>query len=256
MTNEVVEPSVELIAWTAFQVPSDSTWQPEHEGNDHGRQWAGQDLIEFAGRACYESWDRPNAKTASNTGYLGNIIKLQHFSVLEHASVTFYFKGLSRSLTHELVRHRHFSFSQLSQRYVDSKDAGIVIPPEIAGEDSDLEALVIANFKAAVGDYETIAEILAGKLEKAGVKGTEARKRARQAARCVLPNDTETRIVVTANHRTWREFIEKRANPAADTEIRRLACMVFDILSDVLPSVYQDFEFVNLADGTAAVEHV
>ena len=83
----------------------------------------GQNLIEFAGRLCYESFNLPSEKTKTNSGYVQNVIGLGHESVLEHASVTFYIEGVSRSLSHELIRHRHLSFSELSQRYVDMKDA-------------------------------------------------------------------------------------------------------------------------------------
>ena len=82
----------------------------------------GQALAEFAGRACYESWHKPNPATATNAGYLRHILEVGHLSVLEHGSVTLYLRGVSRSLTHELVRHRHLSFSQLSQRYVPERE--------------------------------------------------------------------------------------------------------------------------------------
>ena len=68
-------------------------------------------------------WSKPNPRTATNAGYLRHIIDVGHFSVLEHASVSFYITGVSRSFTHELIRHRHFSYSQLSQRYVPEHDS-------------------------------------------------------------------------------------------------------------------------------------
>ena len=98
--------TVRLIAWTQFEAPSDIAWDTDADG--------GQALAEFAGRACYESWHKPNPKTATNAGYLRHILEVGHLSVIEHATATFYITGVSRSLTHELIRHRHFSFSQLS----------------------------------------------------------------------------------------------------------------------------------------------
>ena len=71
----------------------------------------GQALAEFAGRACYQSWNKPNPATATNAGYLRHILEVGHLSVLEHGTATFYLTGVSRSLTHELIRHRHFSYS-------------------------------------------------------------------------------------------------------------------------------------------------
>src|SRR5262249_12043524 len=100
----------QLIAKTEFFPPEDVPWSTDADG--------GQALAEFAGRACYQSWRKPNPSTATNAGYLRHILEVGHMSVLEHGSVSFYITGISRSLTHELIRHRHFSYSQLSQRSV------------------------------------------------------------------------------------------------------------------------------------------
>lgn len=120
---------VQLIAKTDFLAPPDVPWTTDADG--------GPALVEFAGRACYQSWSKPNPKTATNAGYLRHIIDVGHFSVLEHASVSFYITGISRSCTHELIRHRHFSYSQLSQRYVPEKDSRVVVPPGME-DDADL----------------------------------------------------------------------------------------------------------------------
>ena len=76
------------------------------------------------------------------------------------------------------------------------------------------------------------------------------RKQARQAARAVLPNATETRIVVTGNYRAWRHFIAMRASEHADVEIRRLAIACLRQLADLAPAVFADFEITTLADGS------
>ena len=181
----------------------------------------GPALVEFAGRACYQSWSKPNPRTATNAAYLRHIIDVGHFSVLEHASVSFYITGLSRSCTHELIRHRHFSYSQLSQRYVPEHDAQVVVPPGME-DDAELQEIFTA---AADASRATYAELLA-RLEAKFADQPNAvlrRKQARQAARAVLPNATETRIVVTGNYRAWRHFIAMRASEHADVEIRRLA---------------------------------
>jgi len=187
-------------------------------------------LAEAAGRLCYESFDRPNPATASNVGYLGNIISQQHFSVLEHSSVTFYIDGVSRSLTHELVRHRHLSYSQVSQRYVDESKSRVIIPPVI---NSDyLDTVVAQQMAFAHQAYTKIYDTLRG----AGVD----KKAARGAARSVLPNATETKIVVTGNHRAWRDMLGKRLSPGADQEIRELAQEILRQLKEVAPNTYQD----------------
>lgn len=223
---------VQLIAKTDFLAPPDVPWTTDADG--------GPALVEFAGRACYQSWSKPNPKTATNAGYLRHIIDVGHFSVLEHASVSFYITGISRSCTHELIRHRHFSYSQLSQRYVPEKDSRVVVPPGME-DDADLRHILTEAADAARATY---SELLA-KLEAKFADQPNAilrRKQARQAARAVLPNATETRIVVTGNYRAWRHFIAMRASEHADVEIRRLAIECLRQLAAVAPAVFADFE--------------
>ncbi|WP_396899473.1 FAD-dependent thymidylate synthase [Mycolicibacterium sp.] len=237
---EIAPLRVQLIAKTEFVAPPDVPWETDADG--------GQALTEFAGRACYQSWSKPNPKTATNAGYIGHIIDVGHFSVLEHASVSFYITGISRSCTHELIRHRHFSYSQLSQRYVPENDAEVVVPPGM-GDDPELVEMFVA---AADASRATYVELLA-RLEAKFADQPNAvlrRKQARQAARAVLPNGTETRIVVTGNYRAWRHFIAMRASEHADVEIRQLAIACLRRLVEVAPAVFDDFDISTLADGT------
>ncbi len=231
---------VQLVAKTEFFPPEDVAWSTDTDG--------GQALAEFAGRACYQSWKKPNPATATNAGYLRHILEVGHLSVLEHGSVSFYLTGISRSLTHELIRHRHFSYSQLSQRYVPERDAAMV-EPDVIAHDPELHERFLAAAKASRDAY---ADLLAG-LERrfAGEpNATLRRKQARQAARSVLPNATETRIVVTGNYRAWRHFIAMRATEHADVEIRALAVECLRQLHKVAGSVFGDFEISALPDGT------
>ena len=230
---------VQLIARTEFLAPPDVPWDTDADG--------GQALVEFAGRACYQSWSKPNPRTATNAAYIKHIIDVGHFAVLEHASVSFYITGISRSCTHELIRHRHFSYSQLSQRYVPSDDAQVVIPPGLE-DDAELREMVLAAADASRAAYLDLLAKLEAKLDDQ--PGVLRRKQARQAARAVLPNDTETRIVVTGNYRAWRHFIAMRASEHADVEIRRLAIACLRELVDVAPAVFADFEITVLSDGT------
>jgi thymidylate synthase (FAD) len=237
---ETVPLTVQLVGKTEFFPPDDVPWETDAEG--------GQALAEFAGRACYQSWSKPNPRTATNAGYLQHILEVGHLSVLEHGTVSFYLTGISRSLTHELIRHRHFSYSQLSQRYVPERDAAMV-EPEVIAEDPELHALFMDAATASVKAYE---ELLAG-LERrfADVPNkTLRRKQARQAARAVLPNATETRIVVTGNYRAWRHFIAMRASEHADVEIRGLAVECLRQLQREVPNVFADFEIQTLDDGS------
>lgn len=228
-----MEPVMEvlLIASTRLEIdqsiqdPVITRWMEEgHEGPEDS-----DTLSEFAGRACYQSFNRPNVATRANDDYLAHILQVGHESVLEHASATFYVTGVSRSLTHELVRHRHLSFSQLSQRYVDESNVDSVLPPDA---DEYERKMVEQHTDRARLAYQVLVN---GALER-GL----TRKEARQMARAVLPNATETRIVVTGNMRAWRDVIKKRYHVAADAEIREFAKIVLNQLRFVAPNVFQD----------------
>lgn len=190
-------------------------------------------LSEFAGRSCYESWSRPNSKTRMNVDYINHILDLQHHSVLEHASATFYITGVSRSLTHELVRHRHLSFSQRSQRYVDESESEFVYPPALREELGDVGWALDHASGAIKTAYDDLMKYL---TQTRGLP----RKEARQAARCILPNMTSTSIVVTGNHRAWRDVLQKRWHVAADKEICELAGLILTELRGIAPNTYQD----------------
>jgi thymidylate synthase (FAD) len=231
---------VQLIARTEFLAPPDVPWSTDADG--------GSALVEFAGRACYQSWSKPNPRTATNASYISHIVDVGHFSVLEHASVSFYISGISRSCTHELIRHRHFSYSQLSQRYVPADDAEVVLPPGLE-DDPELQELFLAAADASRAAYTELLTRLEDKLADVP-NATLRRKQARQAARAVLPNGTETRLVVTGNYRAWRHFIAMRASEHADVEIRRLAIACLRELVAVAPAVFGDFEITTFADGS------
>jgi thymidylate synthase (FAD) len=230
----------EVIAFTQFTPPADVPWETDVDG--------GQALAEFAGRACYQSWAKPNPATATNAGYLRHILEVGHLSVLEHGTVTFYLTGISRALTHELIRHRHFSYSQLSQRYVPERDAAMVIP-DVIGDDEELRALYEEAADNALASYTKLLEGLEKKFADVA-SPTLRRKQARQAARMVLPNATETRIVVTGNYRAWRHFIAMRATEHADVEIRELAVACLRELMKVAGNAFADFTISSLEDGT------
>ncbi|MFD0204108.1 MULTISPECIES: FAD-dependent thymidylate synthase [Saccharothrix] len=237
---ETVAPKVQLIAKTEFFPPDGVPWSTDADG--------GEALAEFAGRACYQSWTKPNPATATNAGYIEHIIEVGHLSVLEHGSVSFYLTGISRSLTHELIRHRHFSYSQLSQRYVPERNAAMV-EPDVIANDPELHEKFLAAAQASIAAYN---ELLKGLEEKFSdvPSATLRRKQARQAARAILPNATETRIVVTGNYRAWRHFIAMRATEHADVEIRALAVECLRQLQKAAANAFADFTISTLADGT------
>lgn len=189
-------------------------------------------LGEAAGRICYKSFSRPNPKTADNAGYLSNIIAQGHYSVLEHSSVTFLVQGVSRALLTELTRHRHISFSVVSQRYVDYANTQPVVPPAIREAGGDAEAIMRSAYTYSTGLYEGLVKTLRGK----GL----SRKQAREAARSVLPNAAPVDMVVTGNLRAWRDVLGKRWHVAADAEIREFAGLVLERLRKVAPNSFQD----------------
>lgn len=228
---------VTLIAKTHFEPITASAltggvWQPD-TGYDADA------LAEFAGRACYQSWGKPNPATARSRGYHRNTLDHDHLSIYEHASMTLYVEGVSRALTHELVRHRHLSFSQLSQRFVaeDDRPADPVMPPAVAADDH-ARALVAGVYDNALATYASLVE----RLMESGFP----RKQAREAARAVLPNAQETKIVVTGNVRAWREFVVRRLDPHADAEIRLLASHVLNLLRKTAPDTVQDLDHLEL----------
>src|SRR5690625_7769059 len=133
---EQVQLDVQLIAATQFHHPPEAEWVRDEGGTD------AEALVEFAGRACYDSFDKPNPRTRTNESYLRHLLEVGHDALLEHATATLYIQGISRSACHELVRHRHFSFSQLSQRFVHPENAEVVVPKSIA-DDEQLSRLLL-----------------------------------------------------------------------------------------------------------------
>lgn len=249
------EPKVTLLARQQFLGHPEIDWTSDSENDP-------QQLIEFAGRLCYLSFGKDmhvlgGHKTiqgrTTNKEYIANLMSVKHGSVLEHAVFTFLFEGVSRALTHELVRHRAgFGYSQLSQRYVDESEVGFVLPPEIS-EGTPAFDIWRDSCQGALDSYRRLLEQVTEQVADEP-KATLRRKRARQAARTILPNCAETKIVVTANVRAWRHFIELRAAPTADAEIRRLAVAVLRILQVEAPEIFGDFEVKRLEDGTETAE--
>jgi thymidylate synthase (FAD) len=213
-------------------------------------------LCEVAGRICYMSFARP--RPGGNRAYLEHIKKSGHGSVLEHAVWNLLITGVSRSLTHELVRHRHQSYSQLSQRYVDESNAEYV-EPDIIASDSELHAAWADAIRHARESYVRLVRLLESKLENESFASrwlptdattTDRRKVARQAARSVLPNATETKIFVTANARALRHFLELRGSRHAEPEIRKLANILLEVLQRESPHLFGDYRRIPLPDGT------
>jgi thymidylate synthase (FAD) len=233
--------SLDPAAITQFLGDHEVAWQTDTEVG-------AEVLAEMAGRVCYMSYGK-GRKT--NAEFLGHIVDVGHGSVLEHAVWSFLVTGVSRSFTHELIRHRHFSYSQLSQRYVNESDSPYIEPDAIA-EDPELHAVWAEAVNAARHAYDRLVEGLE-KHYAAEPDRTLRRKLARQAARSVLPNATETKIFVTGNARALRHFVEMRGSEFADVEIRKVALQMLAILQRESPSIFSDYRLETLPDGTVAV---
>lgn len=235
---------------------------------DHDTTWKADSSLasdlelasEFAGRVCYDAFGAAQYRT-DNASYIENILMQKHGSVLEHASVMLLISGVSRSLTHELIRHRvGVAYSQRSQRYVDeSKGTGFILPPELADLSMDDPDVVMLRQRwldamdSAHAAYRDLTAMLESQVGKTDAKKREKRIRTKQAARSVLPNATETTIVVTANLRALRHICEVRGGIGAEAEIRRFAVELLITLKGEAPNIFTDMEIDELEDGAPGV---
>jgi len=248
------EPKITLLARQEYVSPEHVHWASDTDV-------PGETVAEFAGRLCYLSFG-PDAGLegghrlipgrTTNREYLTNILRTRHGSVLEHAVWTVLFEGVSRALTHELVRHRHFSYSQLSQRYVDESEVGFVLPPEIE-EGTEAYEVWKSACERSLDEYRRLLGLIEQQVADEP-SATMRRKRARQTARSLLPNAAETKIVVTGNARAWRHFIELRGAESAETEIRMLAIAVLERLRSEAPNLFEDYRVVTNERGVEVVE--
>jgi thymidylate synthase (FAD) len=208
-------------------------------------EWLGlstnpQRVAEYAGRICYMSQANPAGRTSDQ--YLANILTQGHGSVLEHGMFSYLIEGVSRALTHELIRHRvGTAVSQLSQRYVDAADTNFVIPPALV-EQPALREEYEAFCRRAVDAYADLVANLGDVLPEA------KRKQVREAARAVLPNGTETKLVWSCNLRELRHVLLLRGSSHADAEIQQLALALLEVTRPHAPAVLADL-VVDPVDG-------
>ena len=196
-------------------------------------------LSKIAGQMCYQSFGTHRTKTHEGQRYIANILTQGHGSVLEHANYTVLLYGISRSCTHELVRHRAgCAFSQTSQRYVDAPR--FVERPEFQ-HDPDAHRLFLDRIDRVTSEYRTLQSYLI----KDKPSNKEGRIAANQAARALLPNEVESPIVMTANLRAWRHILNLRGSQYAEPEIRGLAVNIFTVLQNYEPWVFQDMSVEN-----------
>jgi thymidylate synthase (FAD) len=237
--------------------------------NLHARVSGGTDTMddigEFAGRQCYRSWE----KGRPSSEYHANILDMGHGSIYQHAQVSIQITGISRSLSHELVRHgTGTGFSQESQRYVDAKDIRFVVPPitveHLAGmtpeemEDDEEFTVFRKSCHNSLREYIAYQQLIAARLAVVKAAGdykdvTEYKKRANEAARSLLHNACETRMVFTANLRSMRHILTLRGTAFADLEIRRLAPVILNCVRQHAPHFFAAVEVAVGEDGRAII---
>ncbi|HLS53691.1 MAG TPA: FAD-dependent thymidylate synthase [Tissierellaceae bacterium] len=211
----------------------------------------GEKLIASAARLCYSpvgiSQIEENLKEERVDSFLQMLVDLGHESPIEHVSFTFGVEGVSRSLTHQLVRHRIGSYSQQSQRYVKLDQFEYIIPPAIA-QSKEAKALFVKAMEEDQKYYDAITEILFKKhydrLIGEGKKEKEARraaeKEAIEDARYIFPNACETKIVFTMNARSLLNFFRLRCCNRAQWEIRELAINMLKLVKKVYPTLFKN----------------
>jgi thymidylate synthase (FAD) len=199
----------------------------------------GLSLIYAAFRQCYspgfagDFWPRLVAGEVpieKQSEFVESILASGHESPIEHVSFTFAVEGVSRALTHQLVRHRLASYSQQSQRYVDGSDFGYILPPAIARIPEARE-----RFEAFMAEVGRAYRDLKGLLEAKGRTGPKAN----EDARFVLPQAAESKIVLTMNCRSLLHFFELRCCERAQWEIRKMAFRMLALCREELPVIFR-----------------
>jgi thymidylate synthase (FAD) len=241
------EPRVTVLARPQFAEPAHMPVQWMGDATD------GERLAEFAGRLSSMSQRNPAGRTTRE--YLANIRTQAHDSILEHATYSLLLEGISRSLSHELVRHQAgLAHTQLSQRHVDESDARFVLPPAMIG-DALLEAAWRAQMSAALDGYVALVDALMSRYAWIDDK-VRRRKLAREAACGVLPNSTETKLVVTGHARAWHSMLALLASENADLEGRRLAVVILRLLQTEAPTFFGDVEIYVASDRREAARRI
>lgn len=204
-------------------------------------------LVEAAGRVCYMSFGERQFRKR-NDDYIANIVKQGHESVLEHANFTLLADGLSRALSHQLVRHRAgFAYSRLSQQYHDDSETVFVEPAGLSAHPDAKRQWHAATASALKAYRALLAE--ANGLGEGTLDQKERVRLLRSVARSVLPNATATSLMVTGNARAWRHLLAVRGDIAGDLEMRSYCVQVLHVLAETAPALFADFRIEHDALG-------
>ena len=211
----------------------------------------GEKLIASAAKLCYSAVGvdaiQEGLTPEKTEKFLKMLVDLGHESPIEHVSFTFGVEGVSRTLTHQLVRHRLSSFSQQSQRYVEIEEFEYIIPPSIENNPTAKDVF-IETMKQDTYAYNRIVEILENqKADEYLLEGlttntarAKANKEAIEDARYVFPNACETKIVFTMNARTLLNFFKLRTCNRAQWEIQALAIKMLELVKEVYPTLFKN----------------
>jgi thymidylate synthase (FAD) len=228
------------------------SWLERRLGEADGEPNAGELLVEFAGRACYRSWEpglNPNVSKVrtDQREYFANILRSAHGSVLEHANYSLAIRNASRVFTHEIVRHRAGSaFSQESLRYVRLADIGFRVPPAL----EPVRERVLSIVEQLEEFQLDVAKQL--ELDEASLP-FHVKKEVTSALRRLAPIGLSTDIIWTANVRTLRHVIEMRTAEGAEEELRLVFDKIARIMQAEAPGLFQDF--VRQDDGSWVPAH-
>jgi thymidylate synthase (FAD) len=237
----IARPSIDVEGMRGYLADvGGESWLDRRLEESDGTPNGGELIVEFGGRACYRSWEpglNPNVTKVrtDQREYFANILRSAHGSVLEHANYSFALRNVSRTFTHELVRHRAGSaFSQESLRYVRLTDIGFRVAPALEPVREQVLAIV-----EQLEEFQISAAAELG-IDDEGVP-FHVKKEVTSALRRLAPIGLSTDIVWTANVRTLRHVIEMRTAPGAEEELR----LVFDTIARVMqaeaPGLFQDF---------------
>lgn len=211
----------------------------------------GEETIAQAGKLCYsrvgvdEIGEKQDEESIAR--YVKMLSDMGHLSPIEHVSFTFAVEGVSRVLTHQLVRHRLASYSQQSQRYVKLDQFDYIIPPEI-DNDKEAKEIYVNHMKSCQKAYDDLVEILEKKHYEDFIKeGMDEKKAKRSAskkaiedARYTFPNACETKIVFTMNARTLLHFFNVRSCLRAQWEIREMSDQMLKLVKDIYPNLFSN----------------
>lgn len=208
-------------------------------------------LVAAAAKLCYS--DLPGDALFNDlsedkaSSFIDMLMSIGHQSPIEHISFSFSVEGVSRTLTHQLVRHRIASYSQRSQRYVTEGQFQYIIPPEIE-QVQEARDLFIHAMQQDQKIYDDLSEMLYKKHKDTFIKegipekraASIATKKAIEDARYVLPNACETKIMLTMNARSLMHFFRLRCCERAQWEIREMAFQVLKEVMEVAPSLFKN----------------